>query len=90
MALYPLNLVVEILINGTWTDISDFVYQRDNIDISGGRTQDIHEQLTPASMVLTLNNRDGRFTPNYASGQYYPYLQRNVQIRMSINGATSS
>jgi large repetitive protein len=32
----PLPVVVEILLNGTWTDISKFVYQRDTIQISGG------------------------------------------------------
>lgn len=90
MALYPLNVFCELLVNGTWTDISDFVYQRDDIQISGGRSDDIHEEQTPASMLLTLNNRDGRFTPNNASGQYYPYLQRNMQIRLSITGAQSS
>jgi hypothetical protein len=90
MPLYPLNITCEILINGTWIDISDFVYQRDDIVISGGKQSSIHEQQTPASMLITLNNRDGRFTPNYVSGQYYPFLQRNVQIRLSVNGATSS
>jgi hypothetical protein len=89
-ALYPLNVVCELLINGTWVDISKFVYQRDDIQISGGKNDNIHEEQTPASMLLTLDNRDGRFTPNNASGQYYPNLQRNVQIRLSVSGATSS
>src|SRR5882672_1805189 len=39
---------------------------------------------------MTLNNRDGRFSPLYASGAYYPYLARNTQLRISVNDTSSS
>lgn len=89
MALFPLNMIVEIQINGTWRDITNFVYQRDGITIQGGRSSE-SDGFNPATATMTLNNRDGRFSPNYASGQYYPYLQRNVQLRVSVNDTSSS
>lgn len=80
----PLNIIVEILVNGTWNDISDFVYERDDIQISGG-SPDQSSKPTAAQMTLTLNNRDARFTPNNTSGPYYPYLQKSTRIRCSVN-----
>ena len=55
------------------TDITSFVYQRDVITITGGRT-DQGDTATPAQATMTLNNRSGRFSPYYTSGAYYPYL----------------
>jgi hypothetical protein len=89
VALFPLNVITEILINGTWRDISRFVYERDTMTITGGATAR-GETAQPAAVNITLDNRDGRFSPNYASGVYYPYLQRNTQIRISVNDTSSS
>lgn len=85
----PISVVVEILLNGSWTDISAYVYQRDNIVITGGR-QDEVSQSQPSQCTMTLNNRDGRFSPGYLSGAYYPYLTRNVQIRVSVAATSAS
>ena len=95
--LFPLPLVIEILINGVWTDITSFVYQRDDIHITGGKT-DRAGTSSPAQCTMTLNNRDGRFSPNNVNGPYYILdstgnnvgLGRNTQIRVSLNDATSS
>jgi hypothetical protein len=89
MALFPLNIIVEILINGTWRDISRFVYQRDTLTITGGRSNN-GDTSQPASVNITLNNRDGRFSPGNASGAFYPYLARNTQLRISVNDTSSS
>jgi hypothetical protein len=74
----------EILLNGTWTDISDYVYQRDNVIIGRGRPNEA-TGIQPVSMTLTLNNRDGRFSPKNMSGAYYPFLTRNIQLRLSVS-----
>jgi hypothetical protein len=89
MALFPLNIIVEILINGTWRDISRYVYQRDTLTITGGRT-DNGDTSQPAQVTITLNNRDGRFSPGYASGAFFPYLKQNTQLRISVNDTSSS
>src|SRR5258708_3955167 len=89
MAMLPLGITAELLINGTWTDISQYVYQRDGIHITGGAVN-WGDTPTPATMTFTVNNRDGRFTPNNLSGAYYPYLVRNVQVRVLVTATSSS
>lgn len=86
-SLYPVAITVEILVNGTWTDISTYVYQRADIIITGGG-QDEVKHPAPSQVTLTLDNRDGRFSPSYAGGAFFPFLQRNVQLRISAT-ATS-
>lgn len=89
MALFPLNAKTEILVNGHWNDVSGLVYERDGIQISGGSTQE-GDTAQPATCRMTLDNRDGRFSPNYTAGAYYPYLKQAVQLRVSINETSSS
>lgn len=96
-AMFPLPVVVELLINGTWTDVSRFVYQRADIHITGGRGARA-DKPSPATCTMTFDNRDGRFSPFNVNGPYYFLdamgnqvgLGRNTQIRVSLNGATSS
>lgn len=75
---------VEVLLNGTWTDITNFVYQRANITIQRGRPNE-STSIQPSAMTLTLNNRDGRFSPKNQAGAFFPFLTRNTQIRCSLN-----
>ena len=90
MPLFPLNIMVEILINGTFRDISPYVYQRDGINITGGsQDKTPHEKAQPSQATFTLDNRDFRFTPGNTGSPYYPYLKRNVQVRVSVVNATS-
>lgn len=85
----PLSIKVELLVNGTFVDISSYVMQRDGIVITGGRSS-ASDQSSPATMTLTLKNQDGRFTPQYASGAYYPYLQRDTQIRVGVTAFSAT
>lgn len=85
----PVTIKTEILINGAWNDISRFVYQRDNIVITAGK-QDPSGHSNAAKCTLTLNNRDGRFSPSYTGGAYYPYLQVGVQLRVSVQSLSST
>lgn len=85
----PLPIKVELLLNGSWTDISSYVYQRDTIVITRGRPNE-SSVIQPGSMLLTLNNRDGRFSPKNTSSPYYPYLVRNTQIRLSVTATSNS
>lgn len=79
----PLGIKIELLLNGTWTDITNFVYQRQDITITRGR-QDESQTITPSTLQLTLNNRDGRFTPRNTTGAYYPFVTRNTNIRVHV------
>ena len=81
---YLLGLYVQILINGTWTDISSFVQQSQDIQITRAR-QDETQGITPAQCTMRLLNPDGRFSPGNPNGAYAPWLTRNVQLRVQID-----
>ncbi len=86
----PLGILVQILVNGAWTDISDFVYQRNDISISGRGRPDETSQTSPASLTFTLNNVGGTFSPGNPSSPYYPYIQSNTQIRIFVNSQSGN
>src|SRR6266702_8587407 len=87
--MFPLGVTAELLINGTWTDCTPYLYQRDGIQISGAR-QNWGDKPQPAQLTFTVNNRDGRFSPLYAGGAWYPFLTRNVQCRIGVTATSSS
>ncbi|MHC5259913.1 hypothetical protein ACYSUO_18705 [Streptomyces sp. UC4497] len=80
----PLGLRVEIKA-GQWTNITGDVYTRDAITHtrgirSGGTTAE------PASVPLTINNRDGKYSPRNPVGPYYGLIGRNTPVRLSLPG----
>ena len=85
----PLAMFVELLLNGTWTDVTTYVLGRSDIEITRGRPDET-QSATPAQCKLLLANRDGRFSPGNPNGAYYPYLTRNVQLRVSVNTASAT
>lgn len=80
---FPLQDRYELLLDGTWTDITGWVYDRDAVTITRGRSAEAQE-ADPAQMTLTLDNRDGRFSPRNPTSPYYGILGRNTQIRASL------
>lgn len=82
----PLDVKVElqgVATAGVWTDITAYTYTRNGgIQIQRGR-QDEATSLQPGRANLTLNNRDGRFSPRNPTGAYYGKIGRNTPIRIS-------
>lgn len=79
---YP---VTEMLINGTWTDVSGKVRQEDGsqrILITRGR-QNEQGRVGPSTSSFRLNNRDGLFSNRNPTSTYYGLIPRNTQIRQS-------
>ncbi len=77
---------VELLINGEWIDITTYVMVRDNsgnITITRGR-RDEGSQTDQSSCTMTLDNRDGRFSPRNPVGVYYGTIGRNQTLRVSV------
>lgn len=77
---------VELLINGEWVDITAYVMVRDNsgnIAITRGR-RDEGSQTDQSSCTMTLDNRDGRFSPRNPVGAYYGTIGRNQTLRVSV------
>lgn len=78
-----IGLKVEIYLGSLgWIDISPYVYYRDRIHITRGRPDET-SQAQPQTATLTINNRDGRFSPRNPVGPYYGLIGRNTPIRIS-------
>lgn len=77
-----IGLTVEIFVNSAWTDITPYVYYRDFVRISRGRPDET-SQIQPQTCTMTVNNRDGRFSPRNPSGPYYGQIGRNTPLRVS-------
>lgn len=82
MATHP---VVELKVGSTWTDITSYVRYQDMITIQRGRSAEA-SQVDTSTCTMTLNNRDGRFSPRNPEGTYYGQIGRNTPIRVSIDG----
>jgi hypothetical protein len=78
-------VVVELDIDGVWTDITSHVYIRDPIQITRGRTSEAG-QIDPSDCTMTVNNRDGRYSPRNPTSPYFGIIGRNTQIRVSVAG----
>jgi hypothetical protein len=75
-------IVVELFYSGAWQDISSFVDDRAPISISRGR-HDEGTTVDPSSCTLTLNNRDGRFSPRNPLSPLYGLIGRNTPIKVT-------
>lgn len=82
---------VELLLGGTWTDITAYVIgPLDNaVPVTSGHP-DESTTTTPSGIPLTLDNGAragdpaGRFTALNPTGPYYGQLVRNVPLRFSL------
>ncbi len=75
-------IVVELFYSGAWQDISAFVDDRAPISITRGR-HDEGTSVDPSSCTLTLNNRDGRFSPRNPTSPLYGLIGRNTPLRVT-------
>lgn len=91
----PLEVLIELFLAGTWTDISPDVYVRDGIDIRRGRA-DEGQRVDPSTCTLTLNNGaskaapgvTGRYSPRNPRSDLYGLIGRNTPIRVSVKAGT--
>jgi hypothetical protein len=75
-------IVVELFYSGAWQDISQYVDDRAPISITRG-LQNEGTAADPSSCTLTLNNRDGRFSPRNPSSPLYGLIGRNTPLRVT-------
>lgn len=85
-----LPLVVEFFLDGSWTDITALghVYRRDMVNVTRGRADEAGV-VDRSTCTLTLNNRDGRYSPRNPTGPYYGQLTRNTPIRVAVERGPS-
>lgn len=67
----------------TWTDVSAYVEGNEPIGITYGRSDELATP-DPNTLTLTLDNRDGRFTPGKTTGAYYPNVAKGKPIRVTV------
>jgi hypothetical protein len=85
----PLPLTIEIAPGGdpidpntwSWIDVTEFVRYEPGIAIDGGQ-RDEGDQVDTTNCQITVDNRDGRFSPRNPLGAYYPDLARNTPLRV--------
>jgi hypothetical protein len=80
----PIDVTVEMLIAGVWTEITSDVLVRAGINIDRGRGGET-STASPAQCTLTLNNRAGRYSPRNPLGPYYGQLGLNTQLRVTVD-----
>ncbi|MGX1133194.1 hypothetical protein RKD49_005384 [Streptomyces glaucescens] len=86
---FPLDIRTELLIGGTWQDISPDVYVREVKNIARG-LRDQGSTADPTTLDLTLNNRAGKYSPRNAMSPLFGMLGRNTPLRLSIPGSGES
>ena len=85
-----LGIRVDLNLAGTWTDITQYVYQRNPVQITGMGRTDWTSTMQAAQLTLTLNDRDGRFSPKNTAGAYFPNITRNTPIRVFVSATSST
>ncbi len=92
----PLNVIVELFIDGSWTDITDDVFARGNfITIRRGFPNE-GTSPEPGSMTFELRNVKyqsdgvtldwtGRYSPRNPSSIYYGLIGRNTPVRVRVD-----
>lgn len=74
-----LDRVVQAFINGAWEVVTPYVYQRDPMRITRGAGAE-RSQTQPVRCELTLDDRDGRWSPRYVDGTWFGSVGRNLLI----------
>jgi len=86
----PINLEVGLFIDGAWVDAvvtGDGVRLANPVAINHGRS-DWASQVDPGRATFTLDNRDGRWSPDNPSSPYTGTYRRNIPCRVGIGRGT--
>ncbi|MFI6860192.1 hypothetical protein ACIBKZ_09800 [Streptomyces sp. NPDC050421] len=81
----PLGLRGELQIGGSWVDVTRHIYTRDPVRTVAGMSAQ-GTGVDPSSLALTLNNRDGLYSPRNPLSPYFGQLGRNTPIRITVPG----
>ncbi len=86
---YPVHKVEVRFDGSTWTDVSADVVMAAGLNPKHGRDDEMADPMTPSTKTVTLQNDDGRYSPDLPSGSHYPYVVEGVAVRVSmqVNGS---
>jgi hypothetical protein len=80
----PLPIKQQLLIDGTWTDITSDTRGNTQVTITRGYSGE-QANLSPGNAQFTINNRNGDYTNRNPLSPYYRKLGRNTQYRTGID-----
>ncbi|WP_371795975.1 hypothetical protein [Streptomyces sp. NBC_01718] len=84
----PLDVRTEIQVASTWVDITSDTLTRDPITIDRGAADEASTS-DPSRCSMTLNNRNGTYSPRNPMSPYYGKIGRNTPVRVSVPGPES-
>lgn len=79
---------VWIFVEDTWINVTLKVRQSDNGVIfiqSGNDDEALGDEINPGLCTFTLENTDGRFTPDNPNSPYYPHLGINTPVCVGLD-----
>lgn len=79
-----MTLLVELYLDEVWTDITSYVRVDPGVTIDFGIRGEAGT-ADPAEITLTVNNKDGRFTPKNPEGAWYGSIKRGIPLRVSVD-----
>lgn len=81
----PLVTEVGLFLDGAWVNATeDNGWLAENgIEVRNGRSN-WASQVDPARLDVTLDNRDGRWSPDYAAGAHFGDYRRNIPMRQGV------
>lgn len=85
----PLPIRAEMLISGTWTDITSRIRLANEIVISGRGRQNEQGRPGVCTCSFTLNNRDGYFSTRAPNSVNFGKLGKNTPFRVSVTEDSS-
>ena len=77
------DLAVELFLDGDWVDITPDVRVDPGLTITFGVPNE-SATADPSTCTLTVNNRDGKYSPRNPAGPYYGHLTRNTPLRVLV------
>ncbi|MFK4797782.1 hypothetical protein ACI3K5_03700 [Streptomyces sp. MPA0124] len=83
---FPLDMLTELYIDRVWTKVP--TYERDAVEVDYGRPER-GTTTDPGRLAITVNNRDGRFSPRNPMSPYFGKIGRNTRVRLSVPGEES-
>ena len=86
MALGMPTFTVELYVNAAWVNVSAYVNpQQSAISIQYGRSSQ-SDDGQPGTCAFSLENSDGRFTPDNPTSPYYGYIVPGTPVRVGVTG----
>jgi hypothetical protein len=82
----PLGLLAEILVGGQWEKLP--LYTRSPLTHQRG-IRDEGTVADPAAVPMTINNKDGKYSPRNPMSPYYGKIGRNTRVRLSLPSVES-